>query len=401
MIFIPSHLTPEKHGFSFSLYVARKEILQSHIKEKMSLGISLDHMTSELQALLRFSNLFFPKEKLIFHIHLKRLQTLCLLSKEKGILGSSLIPFGWNSFIHQEKDIDKINLDSIFKSKKNQIDEWINQIKKNLLSQESHGLKIPFSILVTGSPIGEGILKKAKIFNEKFLTSPISPKQSSYALSIGIALDALSFDSHQVQFLQREFFPQKSKKRLLMLSGFYGLISMILLISSTIFTSNYWKQKEKILKRQLIESLNKDPNFVLPESSKKSSLLPLLQSTEQKIASDLQTPYPMIFSLPRISEILPWLQSFFDQAKETFRLESLDYEMTQYPTVEKRLPFEAKVKLSFFCKDSLTANQFTAFLTKDTKFILQNKKILWKAKENDFFEAEFFLKYIDPSKTIL
>lgn len=339
-----------------------RESLSSHLLYLKEAGITPDCVSCAPVALARFSAWCFPKETRILSFASDEEYILCVLSEGNEVIVSQSIPFK-----HQEEILTELEKFLIFLKQKGVADE-----------------QIPW-ILTGNDELGESI---RHLFTRPELQVD-DPRFKSYAIPIGLALDALTSDDHTVQFCQKEFTPQhvlgRRKKKL----GVYLLTCFAAtLLSFTTGTSLLRKKQHTLMERL---------HHLLPATWTKKSFNSVKEMQEilvtwEKSLQQQTAPLTLILPVPKVSDVLAWLSThpaFSTEEggkKEGMEIKSLHYSLTKYPKIdEKSTPYLGQLEIEFTTAIPRLARDFHEALLKGDAIANAKKEVKWQVQNQTYY----------------
>ncbi len=219
----------------------------------------------------------------------------------------------------------------------------------------------------------------------------------AFAIPIGLALEGTSTDECAVQFRQARHTAKISyaKKRKQIFS--YAL-AVSALISCFILGANiFFGKQEKALANTF------HAYFAHKLNSSKTHSISEIETQLKSLESSLKkskTPFPLLLSVPNVSETLSWLSSLpalnpidkDPQIHRTIEIRNVKYSLVKYPKIsDPSSPYQAKVELELETSSPELAKEFHLSLQKETSIADSKKEIAWKPKGNLYF-VSFYLK---------
>lgn len=330
-----------------------KDDIKKHLENLNSQNIYPNQLSTNITALSKTFNFFFPKldSCIIFHSEKDR-YFFILVEKSKPIFCKSFTA-SKDLFIERfEQEL------AVFQS----------FIEKRL----HEGLKK--AILLTGDLREKNkIIPKIGCF---FEILELNEDYATYAISIGLALEASRNNS--VQFLHKSF-SNKNQLELKKTSILCFTSLAILCCSFLIFDFTKTSQILKQANNLNIKTLN-------------------LKDLEQKISS-LEKINPKkpsnfyIIDVPKVSDILLWLSNNeILKNEDKLEVKKFDYRLISYPTLKnKDSPYEVFVELEFTASSPKAAKNFHDAMLKGLGPMDKDKKISWDFEDN-LYKTSFFIK---------
>lgn len=172
----PFLLEEDKQSTTVRLVATKRDSLTSHISFLNESGIDPHFVTTTIHALRRWARFAAPKEPALFIAYISRQQCLVAYLKDEEIV-----------------ECKAFSLDNL--------GEW-QRVKKYFSSMQPEDQTIPW--IVAGQP---------QIFSEQIPSIPVSESLQTYAIPIGIGLEALADDKRSVQWRKEELLPASTKLR--------------------------------------------------------------------------------------------------------------------------------------------------------------------------------------------
>lgn len=342
--------------------------LSSHITALKAMDIEPDTISCHPIALVRFARWLFPQESRMLCFDIKDKKISCVLLENGELILSQTV-------LLNEKEDPALDLEklSVFLKQKGAVEDqtpW-------LLTGDSCHLNALLSKIFPGPQLELS-----------------DPNFAPYAVTIGLALDALASDSSSVQFCQKEFTPKhtlllRKKKAVQYLSVCLGAA---LLMSIGGSFSLHKKQNK------LIENLQ----GYLPSPVSKESLSST-QQIEEKLyewESSLRgkkSSFAFLPTVPKVSDVLAWLSAhpaFANEEggqKEGMDIKSVHYSLTKYPKIgDASFPYTAQVELEFTSATPRNARDFHEALLKGDQIVNAKKEVKWQT-QNQSYHTSFEL----------
>ncbi|QVL57810.1 MAG: hypothetical protein KFB93_01665 [Simkaniaceae bacterium] len=372
----------ETHAHFFTV---PKKTLEHHIANFQKENIDPEWVSAIPMALLRFASFVSPDEHslVVFHIGMKKIQ---LVSVQEGkILSHITLHIG-------SQDLSDGDSAKVVSKLKREVDRAFCFLAHK--EQESGSRKVLFC--------GERTKEVENLLMEEkdSLISPIEIEGHRgyngetvrpYAISIGLAIDALKNDSLSIQFRQELFISKRTfssiKKGLLRGSVLAGALFAVTLLCSQIF----YHKKEKALMNQ-VEKLVSHYEKEIPSLKggiKGSSLEEALSDLNLKLR--LPKSGELIFSKPPlVTDFLCFISSH--PKLKGMEVKRLDYELKSYPSLQRpKDQYRPKVRLVFTSKEAKKAREFHDAIIDDDTLVDRDGEIEWKRNEDEY-EITFFLQ---------
>lgn len=368
VILCPLFRSLGKQMTSVTAIATAKKNLSFHLEQLEELGIQPDTVSCVPMALIRFGLKEFPEEKKVLCFEAVGERLSCIVYEEGELILSQSI------LLPSDPDAGAIELEKllVFLKQKGVADEntpWFfsgDTENATALSQAFHGKKL-----------------EAK-----------NPEHASFAVPIGLALDALSGDLSSVQFCQKNYTPKKTwqmrkKATLSYLSLCLGAALLMAVCGKVMLN-----QKQKLLSEELQKHLS--PSLAKGDLSTPEGIEEALYQWE-KSAKGKKSAFPFLASVPKVSDVLAWLSAHptlsteEGGAKEGVQFKSLHYSLTRYPKIgEAAAPYAAQVSLEFTSETPRAARDFHEALLRGDPIVNSKKEIKWHT-QNQTYQTTFEL----------
>lgn len=422
-------LEKEKEETRLSLLAAPKEALQRHLEAWKEIKIEPEKVGAVSAALCQFGRTYLSGVQAFLILHINRPIITAVLIKQGKLLASFSLPEGLSSLLATQKE-EWMDLE---KSGADHLTEVSKKLQQTLI-------KLSYSLLkeLKGEPI-EGVLLTGEVCEWKGLSDSLmhrfpfpalqiesSPAYSSeellsYALPIGLALEALSEESH-IDFRQQEFaypYPWSRLKKPLMAS-FIGLF--LLTLSVYLFGSQYLSYQENQVRQtyaDLLAGLHQSPqqlelSFLAKNPAAKERFegeFPSLQQmnkqdlTErlaflQKELQGIPDSFPLFADIPKVSDVLAWLAQhptvtvLDEEGKRQMRLqiENFNYMLVKRPQHNKKQDkYQVKIELEFSSPTPKWAREFHDALIAPNDWVDPKGEVKWNSSRGKY-KTSFFLK---------
>lgn len=412
MISIP-HLIKKTPGKVEALLVtASRDALKAHLKEFEKFEADLDCVSFNGLAITQYIRWRAPKLSDAILIHLGSNEWTAVLMEKNEIKKSFALQSGTEELLNALREDRKKNLlPKEVEEVAKQID--LMQIKPNLnphLSAKLHEIrqelgKVIFSfsrvseqkpIVFTGDIGAFGSLREFLIegFKEGIAeeyNQNLDHEERKYAIPIGLALEQFNLP---LQLLREEFFPKKNWRR----AGFYALLlifssSLLSALLLTIGLNSLSSRKEKMI--ESVQNLIHEWDPGLKQILYKDEEMAL-----RRWAAGVETykkEYAYILDVPRVSEVLSWLDKHpllqeFKSEKDPLDLRDIRYQLLDYPKIGSlQNRYIAKVELQFKVKSPMNARRFHEALLAGDDLIDSSSEVTWEPLNNSY-RTSFFLK---------
>ncbi|MES2122901.1 MAG: hypothetical protein V4492_09025 [Chlamydiota bacterium] len=358
----------DKQTSSATLYATTQSSLQRHISALKELQIDCDAISCEPVALARFAHWQFPKVPKILSFHTQNDALLYTLSYKGEILFSQTL-------LLKEKSSLAIELQKleIFLKERGMIDEhtpWLS--------------------------VGDGDVNA--FTGEQLLIEDL--KIRSYALAIGLGLDAIANDSLTIQFSKAQFTPphtqKKRKKLLLTYLGICCLATLLVAGASTLFVG----KKQRVLVERLKEELPKE--IIITPSASIEAVEESLYAWEAALNKQ-KSSFPFHPTVPKVSDVLSWLSadphftSEDGDKKEGIEIQSIHYQLIKYPKIgEAGAPYTATLAIDFNAETPRLARDFHEELLKGSPLVNNKKEIRWQVQNQNYHTSFELGKGVSP-----
>lgn len=353
-----------KQMTAVTIVATSEEALLSHLKKLKELDIVPGVVSCAPTALMRFGRWAQKEASKILHFELKDQKISCVIYEGTEILLSQTLP----ECLPCELSIELEKL-SVFLKQKGVIDD-----------------NTPW--LVTGAKECADLI--ASHFPGKMLEMQ-EEDASLFAVSIGLALDALAEDLSSVQFCQKKFTPEptavRRKKHILSYAAFCLGAAALLAIGGGVILG----QKE----RALATSLRGYLSGPLAESSLDSTreIEQTLYDWENSLKGQ-RNAFAFLPNVPKVSDVLAWLSVHSAFAgenggqKDGIEIQSFHYSLNKYPKIgETTSPYVASVELEFSSQAPRPAREFHEALLKGDQIVNGKKEVKWQVQNQTYFTS--------------
>jgi Tfp pilus assembly PilM family ATPase len=407
--------TISKESSIVTLFCCHERFYAEHLEKYKSYGIDPHWIGCIPQSLYRFSK-YYTEEKDFITLHMASDGTHIVAVLEDRPCHAFQIEIGKQDFLEALRKDMPI-------SEEKEIENLFHQIDCFNLSQDSF---LHFSLLINrflkeldrvfyfllhkkeGRRLDKLFLAKEESFlisfkgyieqSLDFSLQIIDSKHSDikelkpYAVAIGAAIDVLSNDHKTLQIRKLlDTQPQISRSVLKKVGtyAFCTLVSCLVLAFSSHFLL---KQKENRLNKKLSSLIERYPQEVA-ESKEESKLFFSRLKQVEKQFSKAKKPYTYYLTPVQVSEFIKCLykeEQFLGTS--LVKIERVDYELMQYPTIEEPLePYKIKIHLTITADEEQNAENFFEALFKNTVYLEESSRPAL-TKEKDEYQAIFFLK---------
>ncbi|MCB1110292.1 MAG: hypothetical protein KDK64_04870, partial [Chlamydiia bacterium] len=372
--------TPKGENTEALFFTVSKKNLEKHLMSLEEEGLSPQWVSAVPMALSRFASLVCPEEPnlVVFHIGSTKIQ---IVSLQDGTISSHLtLHIGTDDLKEGKDKVAKLKREVdrafCFLSHKEEMEGKRSALFCGKVTKEIEALLMHQEGLVPIEGDGRG----------EFTWETMR----SFAIPIGLALDALKNDAMSIQFRQGMYVSKRCIQTLRK-KVFLGVgLAAVLLALTTASSRLFFFKKEKNLLNQishLIEKYQEDfPQLAQIDLGEK---LPVLMSNLSKTLKVKKGKDNVFISPPLVSDVLTFLATH--PQLEGVEVIKVDYELKKYPTLEKpQEEYLPKVHLVFNVREAKKARAFHDAIVEDTTFVDGSKEIGWK-RNDDQYEITFFL----------
>lgn len=212
----------------------------------------------------------------------------------------------------------------------------------------------------------------------------------SYAISIGLALDAIKQDRKSIQFRQGKWIAPavyaKIKRKLLRSALLSFACAATILVASYLI---YTKQEKRFL-REIDEFGNLYEKEIPPLEA-----VCLLPSAEEKLGcldrqlKLVKNDYSYFVTPPLVADLLAFLSEHpklnRHEGEKKIVIDDLLYELIEYPSIQNpNQPYKVKVSLTFTSPESTWAREFHDAVVLDANWVNQEEPITWEREQNAY-----------------
>ncbi len=443
-IFAYQTLHQDSEGTDITLLSVRKDLISKHLDYWHQIKIEPDVVSCIQMALCHFGEHYVLTNKPFLLLHLNEKFMTCLIVKEGQLLASYTHPEGLD-LIRQAYEKDKVFADIPFQhiyfnslpsDSFPNLTETVKQLQRAFIK-----LHYALSKEIKGEPL-EGILLTGEVLLlpgldqvlvEK-LTIPlltcidssdglITQDKQRYAISIGLALEALSKAKKKaVNFRQQEFAHPYPWRRITIPLICYFILVTILTITSYFFGQHYLLHQEQELKQAYVDLLasmgksyeNFESTFLAknPFAREKTNgeIINVSKLQQQDLLErlaflqkDLQaTPdsFPLFANIPLVSDVLAWLSQHpyvvrkdeNGNLESRLQLENFTYTMLKRPNQgKKQEKYQVKVELEFSSPTPTWAREFHDALITPNDLVDPKGEVKWSSNRGKY-RTSFYLK---------
>mgnify|MGYP001162078566 CR=1 FL=1 len=364
-------------------YISKESHVKNHLNKLKEFNIDPDRVTCDTKALSQFISTLYPNKSYNFVIHIKKLETLCVVIKDNHPIFSYHFKLG-------NKHLETKLID------------WENEVTKAGCSFQSKLEDQHFRLLITGQNQNYAekeidICKKhPQIFYRTNNNSSLEnkyPLLRKYAISIGIALESTLHKNSALQFRSLSNYPKKLIKQAGM--KFSAFFALSLLVSTFLFTGTNWltKKSQKQFQQTLVSLSENEKNIfnnkiqLDPNKNLKDNLYLL----ENEIYKNRKN-FPYLNYAKTASDFLSWFnnQNFLKNYPE-ISIQSFSYQLLNYPNLNNiKSPNLVRIEINFNANNQQMAKKFYNALSQERKMINTSKDIHWSQTEESY-KISFFL----------
>lgn len=393
---IQETLDPKNPVVSF--HTTAKNSLKKHIDSWEKEEVFPSYVSSTAQALVRYAHWDRNIEGSFCILHLGLRKSSCVYVENGFLKQARSIAFGVSSLIDASRSAGSAPLSEVNFFEDQDIFQPIcevgEKIKEEVLQAfSSFSLKKPVPLLISGHAelIPNFIRYLMEYFTEHVSEllddSPneiANSKQKKYAISIGLALDALLSDRKSLQFRKGEFLGKKQIKKRFWQMSIYTIFCV--LASSFVFygvQTSLEKQKSFFEEKLLLSLLQDYEKSHRRAPQLQGDLSNHLDGWNSALHEELKTSFSQK-KTPQMRKILNWVfEELLRELASSSSLKTFSFE-------EEPLGF-AKVSLAFSALNEETAEELENRIFSNKKTIQLEKGITWEKKEQTYF-AEFYLR---------
>lgn len=365
-------------------YCIPKEVFVKHLQSYEEEGLDPDWVSTVPSALHRFATFVAPEESslIVFHVGMKKIQ---IISIHESRLSSHIT-------LHMgAEDLSKGDSEKIVEKLKREVNRALCFMAHK---EEMGGNR---KVLFCGEKTNE---VKTLLNNEGALLEVIDieghrgfsgESVRPYAISIGLALDALKNDPFSIQFRQEDYISKRTYTTLKkgLIQG--GALAALLFLMTSIFSSLIYSKKEQALINEVdqILSVYETELTSLKKGKEGQSLESLLINVNQQLRVPKRGEH-LYESPPLVSDVLAFISTH--PMLQEIDVKGLDYTLTRYPTIKNPTDsYRPKVRLVFYTEEAKKARAFHDAIVDEDTYVDKDEEIEWKRNENEY-EIAFFLR---------
>lgn len=382
-----------------TFFTVSKECFEKYLNQSQEEGIDPEWVSVIPMALFRFGGFVSPEVKtlVIFHVGHKSTQLVSICS---GMVQSHLtIHIGEKDFQCACDQDNFHDLSSVDEKKSPYLFELLTRFNREVdraFCFLSHREEPVGCVLFCGALADqiEGVLGKA------FPITPVEIKSRCgfdaetmrpYAISIGLAIDAIIDDEKSVQLRQGEYISKPCLKKIKKGVVKGGILAAMLCVLTAFCSYAFFEKKQHHISNQ-IEKLAAEYEEEIPAlnavkkakgaQEKINALNRILRLPKNR--DGYFAPPPLVSDFLSFIAIHPKL--------EGIELVRIDYELKSYPTLDHpQKGYSPKVKIVFTTDEAKKAREFHDAIVEEDEVIRTSGDIEWNRKGNEY-EIAFFLQ---------
>jgi type IV pilus assembly protein PilM len=389
-ILVPFLSNLGKEVSSITILATKKKSLLEHLEKMNAYQIDPDWVSAIPAALWRYAKSYLSKE-LTSILHLGMEKSSYLSFSNERLVFSQTINFGLSHLLDAlqedapEKELDAVNFSSLNSTEFPKLSQALEKFKKE---QE----RILAFFEIKGLSQDWALLGDIPLSLRQFLDGEQRKEKGdhpSYAIPIGLALDAIYQDENSIQLRQNIYVSEgqfKKRMKSLVLS-----FSSIALVFFTTWGSTHFFLKKK--EAALIEQAEKYRGKKLEKN--REVLLESLHDWS-KTLKNKKIPFPYQLTVPKVSDFLAWLSVHPKLNQTGVEIKKIHYSLVKYPLLGKtNIPYQVKVELEFISASPTLAREFHDSLLKGEGLVNPGHEIAWNVNENRY-STTFILKDCPP-----
>ncbi len=432
-------LSQDKEGTKLTVLAARKDHVETNLKQWNEWGIDPEVLSAEPHGLAVFAKHFCQSPDAHYVLHIGIRQVLCIVVENGNLICSSTLPNGLEGILLEIARNNKTNQFSAYQGLSG-IDIGQEFLKTPLealrisvtraiyaLTKQYKGKNIA-SILITGAganipKLPEWLIEpsgKVLLTAREDLVKNINREDLNlYSIPLGTALSVLPLGYQRVNFRQGTLSYPAPWKRIKQPLILYCFLCLALSIALTIFGRSYINHQESLAKLEylnLLEIMNKPYSEFEKEFAQKHTAVSAqdhipqidqltnedlqlrLQFLEKEIQSTPHT-FPLQPNVPLVSDVLAWISSHpnfvgdrTDKKAPSLEIESFTYTVVKRPEPSKKQEkYQVKIELEFSSPSPKMAREFHDALIAPNKMVDPKAEIKWNSVEGKY-RTSFYLK---------
>ncbi len=356
-LLLPHIHKTRRNASTIFLTATKKDKLSSLCATLHALGIDPDQVSTSPHALARWATLSSDNVPFLKVAYLNRADSFFLFMEKGRILSAKPLSFtssSSTSFLQQE-------------------------IKK---AEEFLASKFPESRESPWLFAGEGATKTPEGLYPTITLEEEFAQKNSYAIAIGLCIDALSSDNFSIQWRQDSFSPlhvQKKQKKHCLLAGGAFLGAALLFGPLGHFLCHRFENN-------LMERARTCLHLIAPEKKGRAQDLTSTCGVIDTCMLALKKEEKLGTFATKVSDLIAWLSACStqeDKQGKRITLNSLNYLLTTDGRVDVHLVIESSPAL---------ADMFLKKIRKEDSLVDKNSKIIWKKENATSYSVQFYLK---------
>jgi len=415
-------------GITVSLFAARKDHVETHIKFWTDQGLSPEVVSCVPSALGSFLGLYPNSENYRLIIHFGRKETSAALVKNGKLIAAQSSGVGVDQLLEAMEEDGDISITDFSVTNEGShpqlrkvLDKLKNDTTRLYLSLSKQAKEEIDDVWITGEGclfkqlpeiVCEGIQKPLQT-PELISNSPLTVEEiQRFAVPIGLAISGLPKYDNQINFRQDELaYPNPWKRWKKPLATYLGLCAA-LTVATLIFTNSYAKSRVDEIRGQyseLLQIMNKP--YSKFESKFEEPPKPIQHLNEEDLSTRLETLseeirstpgiFPLVPNTPRVSDVFAWLMTHpiftqKDSAGNTnnpyMQVDNFSYTMVKRPEQNKKQEkYMVKVEMEFSSPSPKLAREFHDSLISPNDFVDPKEEVKWSANQGKY-RTSFYLK---------
>ncbi|MGE0832823.1 MAG: hypothetical protein AB7N99_09260 [Simkaniaceae bacterium] len=393
----------EKEETLGTFFTVPKKFFEKFLHTYQERGVDPEWVSVVPMALLRFGEFTCPDAPSLVIFHVGKIRTQ-IISVKMGMIESHLtLPMGAQDFHTACTQDNCFELTHVKEKSSPHLFELLSRLRREVdrafcfLAQKEEEESI-HPVLFCGEMASQ--IERALLEEGAFRFSPLEIQGyrgfdaevlRSYAISIGLCLDALKNDQKSIQLRQGEYIsePRLKKIKTGLIKG--GVLAGILFALTAFCSSMYFQKKNQELSHEM-ESLAMEYEGEMPALKG----VRLVQGAHEKMEfmdRELRLPKNRdgYFSPPPlVSDFLTFISTH--PKLEGIELLRIEYELKSYPTLDRPDGvYKPKVKILFTTEEAKKARDFHDAIVEGGDLIKSDAEIEWNRKGSEY-EIAFFLQ---------
>lgn len=409
---IPFITEQKKDKTNALLFTATRSGIREHLDCLEKIHIDPDLVSATPLAIIQFLKWKMPHLQDAFIVDIGSDEWTCVCMEKGGLKKFHSIPGGIETLLEAlwedrkkvlipkeitgiAKQIDLLQLKTTLNSQlSTQMTAMRKELARVIYSFSSNFGQKP--LFFTGRIDAFGQLQE---FLEEAVSDSVSPnlmeeipkEERKHAISIGLAF---GYGQKSVQFLQDEFFPRKTWRKMGFTAFYLCAASLLFSFGLAGFTKTTLNSKSEKMLSNLRSSLNGWDRALAKEvflPKKEEEILERWNKATKTYSKD----YIYILQGPKVSEALSWIYQhpcILEAQDDPITIDSIRYQLLQYPKIgSPRDPYQAKIEMEFKTNSPLNARKFHEAIYQGEGWADNTQDIQWEANDNHY-RISFFLK---------